>query len=243
MELRRLTDSGIEEFRGYLSRLRQGAVEPPPVRLLTDPGSSRPFRGGGAVEERFFGSRLDFARYIDGVLDGVSGAAEGLEEDARLWSWLSLFYFDQVCPPNERGPRRPGMDYRHIPQPGYRTGHRHLLSGAYLVYTVHGWGEALSRLPLHTKLSVESYFHHEIATRQNFITNRGIMEALHILYYDQTQGRPKRGPVRSKRAAGSLYRFVDVLQQFDLTYDLYSMSGADIVNLLPAEFARWKKGR
>lgn len=37
----------------------------------------------------------------------------------------------------ERFRRRPGRDYRHIPEPGYPNGHRHLLMGAYLVYTVY----------------------------------------------------------------------------------------------------------
>jgi len=128
---------------------------------------------------------------------------------------------------------------RDILATGYRTGHRHLLVGAYLVYTVYGWGEELSRLPLHTSLAIESTFHHEIATRQSFITNRGIMEALHILYYDDAQNKPKRGPIMNKNAPGSLYRFIDVVQQLDVTYDLYSMSGAEIVSHLPVEFSHW----
>jgi hypothetical protein len=152
---------------------------------------------------------------------------------------MSLFYLDQVCPVNDKGKRKPGRDYRHIPEPGYPYGHRHLIMGAYLVYTVYGWGEELSKLPLHAPLSVESAFHHEIATRQSVITNRGIMEALHILYYDDLHRRPKRGPIMNKNAPGSLYRFIDVIQQLDVTHDLYSMSGHEIVGLLPAEFTHW----
>ena len=66
------------------------------------------------------------------------------------------------------------------------------------------------------------------------------MEALHILYYDDVQNKPKRGPIMNKNAPGSLYRFINVIQQLDLTYDLYSMSGAEIVGLLPGEFNLWK---
>ena len=32
---------------------------------------------------------------------------------------------------------------------------------------------------------------------------------------------------------------VDVIQQFDLTYDLYSLTGRQILRLLPDEFRRW----
>jgi hypothetical protein len=111
--------------------------------------------------------------------------------------------------------------------------------GAYLVYTLYGWGDELSKLLLSTDLSIESHFHHEIVSRQSVITNRGIMEALHILYYHNVQNKPKRGAVMNRNAPGSLYRFIDVIQQLDVTYDLYSMSGAEIVGLLPAEFNHW----
>jgi len=66
------------------------------------------------------------------------------------------------------------------------------------------------------------------------------MEALHILFYNELENKPKRGPIMNKSAAGSLYRFVDVIQQLDVTYDLYSMSGSEIVSLLPEEFNHWK---
>ncbi|MFO7599969.1 MAG: hypothetical protein R6X27_09205 [Candidatus Desulfacyla sp.] len=43
-----------------------------------------------------------------------------------------------------------------------------------------------------------------------------------------------------KNAPGTLYRFIDVVQQLDLTYDLYSMTGEQILQLLPNEFDRWR---
>jgi hypothetical protein len=44
----------------------------------------------------------------------------------------------------------------------------------------------------------------------------------------------------NRTAPGSLYRFVDVIQQLDVTYDLYSISGPEIISLLPGEFNHWK---
>jgi len=43
-----------------------------------------------------------------------------------------------------------------------------------------------------------------------------------------------------KDMPGTLYRFIDVIQQLDLTYDLYSMNGEEILGLLPPEFDRWR---
>ena len=66
------------------------------------------------------------------------------------------------------------------------------------------------------------------------------MESVHMLYYGQSRGRPKRGSQMKKETPGALFRFIDVIQPLDLTYDLYSMSGKDIIGLLPPEFDKWK---
>jgi hypothetical protein len=239
MDLRKFTDKGLERFRGYLRELREGSVAEPPFHLLTDSEFSKPVQGGVQLEPTRFQSRLDLARYLDQAMEEVPERPDKLAADVHLWSWISLFYFDQVSPANDSRRRKPGRDYRHILEPGYPNGHRHLLAGAYLVYTVYGWGEELSRLLLYKALSVESRFHHQIVARQNLITNRGIMEALHILYHDDVKNKPKRVPKMNDYEPGSLYRFVGVIQQLDLTYDLYSMSGPEIVSLLPEEFSHW----
>jgi len=239
MELRKFTDQGLERFRGYLRAFSEGSVESPPLNLLTDPEFSRQAAGQVTIDQRQFGSGLELASYLDHVLEAYPQWPGTVAADTHLWSWMSLFYFDQVCPVNDKGKRKPGRDYRHILEPGYPNGHRHLLAGAYLVYTVYGWGEELSKLLLHGPISMESQVHHEIATRQSLITNRGIMESLHILYFDQSRSKPKRGPLMNRSAPGSLYRFIDVVQQLDVTYDLYSMSGPEIVGILPSEFAPW----
>jgi len=237
MKVRRLTQKGIEEFRKYLSTLRSGAVVEPPRQLLTAPEASAPVQGSSDIEQTTFGTRMDAARYLDKAFSGIK--LDSIETDVGLWSWLSLFYFDQVCPPGPRGIRKPGRDYRHILEPGYRHGHRHLLGGPYLIYTIYGWGEEFSKLMLTTPLPTESKFHHELATRQNLITNRGILAAACMLYFDNAAQKPKRGSLM-KNAPGTLYRFIDVVQQLDLTYDLYSMTGDQILQLLPTEFDRWR---
>jgi hypothetical protein len=121
--VRRLTEKGIDQFRDYLRELRGGSPAPPPRWMLAHPETSAPFQPERSVDQLAFETRLEAARYLNAVFDGVSG----LEEDVGLWSWLSLFYFDQVCPAKPDGTRAPGRDYRHILEPGYPYGHRHLL--------------------------------------------------------------------------------------------------------------------
>jgi hypothetical protein len=236
--IRKFTDEGIEQFRNYLADLRQGSSSPPPFHFLNDPATSEPIRGEGQIENRNFRTRLELAQYLDEALAEIK--SDNIETDVYLWSWLSLFYFDQVCPVEKNGVRKPGRDYRHILEPGYPNGHRNLIGGVYLVYTVYGLGQDLTRLLLWTPLHKESKFHHQLAGRQTLITNRGILDAAHSMYFNPLRGTPKSGALGGKGSPGTLLRYIDVIQQLDLNYDLYSMSGNQILELLPSEFNRWK---
>ncbi len=232
--VRRLTNQGIEKFRSYLNELREGSIAGPPRSLLTDPQTSENLAWERLVEERRLDTRLEAARYLNKVFDGLSG----MEEDIGLWSWLSLFFFDQVCPARPDGTRSPGRDYRHILEPGYLYGHRHLLGGPFMVYRLHGEHAILL---LCTQVHHENAFHHELASRQIFVSNRAIIGAANLLYLDPRTRRPKRGAQDPNRAPGTLRRFVDVLEQLDVNYDLYTMSPEAIAGLLPAEFNRWRR--
>lgn len=238
MEIRKFTDEGIERFRNYLKELRNGSTSRPPFDLLTDPGTSELVEGGGRIENLIFKTRLDLARYLNDNLASIDH--DSIETDVHLWSWLSLFYFDQLCPVQTNTTRKPGRDYRHILEPGYPYGHNHLLAGAYLVYTVYGLNDELSMLLLYTAPHIESGFHHQLAQRQSIITNRGVMEAAYLIYLDKNKGKPKFGAI-AKNKPGTIYRFIDVIQQFDLNFDLYSMTGKGVLELLPTEFDKWKE--
>lgn len=237
-QIRKLTDEGVKAFGRYLGRLRAAAVDEPPLHLLTDTKASRAVQGAGGIIQRSFQSRLDAALYLDTALAGID--ADEVESGVGLWTWLALFYFDQVCPPDKAGNRRPGSDYRHILVPDYRYGHRHLLAGAFLVHSVYGLGAELSALLLCTRPDSENQFCSELAGRQNFITNLGIISAAHQLYYNPFTGQPKRGSQARKGVPGTLRRFIHVIQQLDVNYDLYSMTGPEIIGLLPSEFDPWK---
>ncbi len=176
---------------------------------------------------------MEAAHYLQGAL----GSLAEREDDVGLWTWLSLYYFDHVCPPAPDGTRSPGRDYRHLLEPRYPYAHRHLIAGSVLVHRLHGDD---ARLLLATRLRTENRFHHELASRQAFLTNRALMGAANLLYLNRRTRRPKRGSGMSAKVPGTLLRFVAVIQQLDVNYDLYSMTPEGIVDLLPDEFRRWK---
>ena len=235
--LRRFTSAGIEAFRSYLAQLRAGSQEPPPYQILEDDSYAEPVYDEIVVEQRSFASRLEFAQYADRIFANVE--PDAIFNDAGLWSWLSLYYFDQVCHAGKDGLRKPGRDYRHIPDPGFRLVHRHLLSGAYLVYTIYGLSDLLAGFLLYSSLPVETQIFHQIVSRQNLISNPVVVEAAGRLYFNKKTKIPKRGAFQSN-TAGTLSRFIMVIQQLDLNYDLYSMETYELLDLLPPEFDRWK---
>ena len=229
-----LNAEGVARFAAYLDTLRDGSPADAPRELLDEPRYTADLSVEARVESKPFASRWGLAQHLAEALALVPG--DEVEENVGLWSWLSLYYFDQVCPRQRDGSRKPGSDYRHIPEFGFLHRHRHLLYGSFAVYRRHrGFAILVLSGPLHS----ESALYQEITSRQDLLASRGVIEALNALYLDRSRGLPKRGAQRVA-AAGTIRRFVRVMQQLDLTYDIYGMSGADIVELLPTEFDAWR---
>jgi hypothetical protein len=233
-DVRSLNEGGMREFTRYLVSLDERGAEAPPLDLLDDEMflDETPF--GAEVGQRLFNSRMEFGTYLADALSGLSETEKEL--DAGLWAWLALYYFDQTCPPGEDGARHPGKPYRYVPSQDYRYRYRHLVRAAVQMVRWHGEGaRVLLSLPLHRHGEIME----QVASRNEFIENPGVIGALDRLYYDVDRECLKKG-VTNRNRPGSLKRFVDVVQQLDLTYDLFSMTGREIVSLLPPEFDAWE---
>lgn len=233
--VRALSTDGIARFAAYLAALREGSCADPPGELLDHPRLTAEAGGAASVVPGPFASRWGLARHLSERLGTL--APEDVDDNVGLWAWLALFYFDQTCPRLGDGTRKPGRDYRHIPDFGFLYRHRHLLYGPFAVYRRHG-GYAILVLsgPLHREGGV----YQEITSRQDMLASRGVIEALNALYLDRGRGGSKRGAQGKTGAPGTIRRFVRVLQQLDVTYDICGMSGQAILELLPAEFAPWQ---
>lgn len=235
-QLRILNDKGIARYRDYLDELRSGSERKPPLELLADPWCSARVPLEVSIEAKAFQNKLAIGKYLNEVLRLLPHSQT--ERQVGLWSWLSLFFFDDVCPVNKYGRRAPGPHYRCILDLDFRRFNRHLLFGPYNAYKLHGDNAALLLYgPIHQ--TNRSFI--ELATRQGLFTNRGIIDAATILYYDPKTGRSKRGAMTNEHKPGTMLRFIDVIQQLDLTHDLFSMKGRDVVALLPEEFTPWRE--
>ena len=77
----------------------------------------------------------------------------------------------------------------------------------------------------------------QISARQEMITNKAVVEAATKLYFDDKTKRPRTGA--SGKGPGSARRLVDLLNQFDVTWDMYSMSSSELISMLPDEFSKF----
>ena len=229
--LRKLNARGIAKFREHLADIRAGdAFHSNPALLYVDEYSVA-VQPRIEIEQQRFKSKLDAAVFLTKLLAPIESPR--LANDAGLWSWLSLYLFDQLAPVRPDGRRRPREDYHYIPD---RRTERHLLVGAYTAYRMHG---ERARLLLHPPVHQHGRFLFDLVSRRDLITNRGLVELTDRLYWNAKTKRPRRG-ASNENQPGSLRRLIAVVQQLDFNYDLYGMSADEILTLLPREFDAWR---
>jgi hypothetical protein len=225
-------DEGIRRFSEFLARLKSGEDMLVPVHLLDDAATSTELVPAVEVEDRNFTSRMEAAEYLGSKLGGL----REVNHNRGLWAWLTLFYFDRVCPPDSDGNRTVKDEALYIPGTVSWRYYRHLLAGPFRIFQLYETG---ANLLLRGPVDELSDLMEQFASRQELITNRAIIGAANALYYDPEKQRPKRGAASTKKKPGTSRRFVDVVQQFDLTYDLYAMEPGQLLDLLPPEFFPW----
>lgn len=242
--VRRLTDEGIEAFRSYLERVRAGAAERPPTQLLTDPIASEPFEGGIEIDKEANGAlndRYEFGAYLRNTFSALSPA--DISRDYRLWNWLSLYFFEDLCP-EVAGRRKLRDKEAYILEAAfsYYSYYRHLVRTAWQAVALHG---PVSKILLRAAgrdegppLARSGEIVEQLASRQSIFGSATIIEGAYRLYFDEDTQRPKRGSAGS--SAGSPRRLATVVQQLDLTYDLRECTVEQFLDLLPTEFNRWK---
>ena len=243
MYVARLNAVGITRFRAFLNQLREPDSSPElPEDILTSRTTAArlnftiPIRDVPEIV-----SKMDMAEYLNELLSPLS--YENALNTPGLWSWLGLCLFDIICPPDPNtAMRRVREHWYYVFQPDdgvpdYQTYYRHLLYTPYFLYRSFN-GEVGMAL-LAGSASVGGDMTEQIASRQEYISCRPVLEALDHLYYDNNIERVKTGSTDRNRD-GNVRRYVAFLQQIDATYDLYGMNSDKILELLPPEFDEWK---
>lgn len=245
MILRRLKPSGLAQLGEFLDSLNTPDAREQPSSLLSAPESSATLGTDINVEARRFGTRFELAEYLDSKLTELGGSpgsgSADIWQDAGLWAWLALYYFDQLCPPDATGRRVPGERARWIPAvDDYRKYYRHLVAGPCRIYRAHRDNPLRAYAALAGPPDRPGEIAEQLASRQDIVTNKAAMELATVMYIDRKTRRPKRGAAGS--GPGSARRLADVLNQYDLTWDLYALETRMLLGLMPAEFDRFRPG-
>lgn len=238
--VRRFNDAGVAAFADYLRRVTEGAAESPPNALLADPRYSQPSELGNVhVDRRHFAARGAFARYIDERCR--EAGLVGTVDEPGLWEWLSLYYFDAVCPADAQGRRRPGAMNRHLVNSAFaRRRNRHLLRGPYMLHRRHEGGadgelDLLLGYPLHVHGVAATH----LAKRSRLLASRGVLLAASRLYVDPVTRKPKRGYADESSGLRAFCRF---LNNLPASFDLASVAADTVLALLPSSFDAWLEG-
>ncbi len=239
MRLRRLNDLGMERLGSFLKSLETDTPEPMPSMILSDPAVSEALPVEIHVDNVVFARRFEVGRYLYDLLAQLRTPENlTLERDAGIWSWLSLFYFDQLCPPTRDGARRPGELARWIPRfDAARRYYRHLLVGPYLIFKLYVHDPDVAMVLLCTKPHAPGDIVEQFVSRPQLVTSSAAVGAATKLYH-VTDGTFRRGA--AGKDGGSVRRLAEVLMQFDRTFDLYVLTTEALMNLLPREFDRFR---
>ncbi|MEZ6122229.1 MAG: hypothetical protein R3C49_03510 [Planctomycetaceae bacterium] len=238
MLARRLTAEGIERFEEFLERLKGSPQSRLPTYALTDERLSEPVDVKINVEPLQQTARFAVAEHVFQLLRRDT---EALRLDRGFWCWLSLFWFNDLCPTHS-GIRIPGDRYRWIAE--LENTHRvwkHLLAGPYQIFRAHRDHPERARSLLCGSIHQQGDLLAQIASRPSLVTCRAVVGVATRLYYDEGHDRLRRGC--SGKGPGSARRFADVLSQLDLTWDLHSLSVPELLQLLPEEFDRFQQPR
>lgn len=224
-------------FQQFLEDIRTGRKNAPPEEMLTDADLLEQ-TWPTELHRKRLATRLHLAQYVDDALSRAN-----IENDMHsngVWSWLAALLFDSICPKDKTGKYSPGADYSYIPSEMHWHFYRHRIRGPVRTLRIFKENPSAASIILCQDPSKPGDFVEQLASRQERVTCASVIEVATKLYFDASRRAPKRGAAPNERKPGTLRRYIDVLDQLELTYDLYAVSSLELINLLPAEFSKWK---
>lgn len=233
MKLRRFNAAGTRAFRTFLTDGRENPLLTVPWELLEDATLTETVRPDIDVQQVVFGSKPEAADYLRDRLAPLSDPS--VERDAGLWTWLSLFFFDSVCPLTERGRRVKSLEFYIFEPWNSQRGYYHLLFGLWRVRQItreHG------RLFMLGPVSVQDEVTREVMKRLFLVRIPCIFEVLDRLYWDESRGGARRGivPKDQPRPGDLRHRLPRRIRQLEMTFDLQSLNADQLIELLGTEF-------
>lgn len=233
--LRRFKDSGIAEFVRRIETLRSGGQAEIDDAFVADPQLTEPIVPEVPIERPAFKTKRDAGVYLSERTQAVRAVLG--DDDRGLWTWLSAWHWDAVCPVRDGGRRKVLNPLSYVFGYGFaKRQNQHLLAAATHVFELFPDSRVLLSGPVYSLTQAA----HEVLTRLSLMRMRGIADLLDVLYWDQDHRRVKRGVVDNTPRPGDLRnRLPARIRQLEVTHDLTNLSAEQLLNLLGDEFRQW----
>lgn len=239
IRVRRFNKTGIDRMINFIDSIPSHAPNSdPPYNLLCDNILTTTFEYEIFVSPRSFENRYELASYFNNLFcKERSCVFSSIERDTGLWAWLSLMFFDAISKRADDETWKGGNIANWIPHfQDWKRYYRHLLAGPSRIYNAHIADPEITRVILINPPDTPGEVYEQLAARMQHATNPAVLKAAARLYLNR-DGRYKRGA--AGKGAGSARRLALVLAQLDVTWDLYSLSEEEIIDMLPGEFSRF----
>lgn len=233
MFVRQFNANGIEAFREFLTEARNDPSLPAPSQLLEDRKLTELVSPQINIEPKKFLLRREAADYFIKLLEPLP--PNMVQRNSGLWTWLTLFFFDEVCPPID-GKRTVRNDYMYIfAANNSRYFYRHLL---FISWYAARLARPYDRLYTEVPLSKGNQLTEHVMKRLYITRIPCIFEVLDRLYWDPERNKPRSGIVNTHiiKPGDIGNRFPIRIQQLEKTYDLVSLTADQLIELLGKEF-------
>jgi hypothetical protein len=233
--IRTFNEEGLNAFGEILTQLRAGVQVKISPELLFDDSKSEELENRIKIEKVDYVNKSELVKYLVEKLQLKKN--KSLYFDKGMWTWLSAFYFDNICLGDKTGSRKVNESAFYVlnDPKNYTKYYRHLLAYPCRVYSEIGES---AKIFLNGTFAKRGEITEQFGAYQEIALNKGIIDAANILYWDDVAGNIKKGA--AGKNGGSARRLVRIIRQYQMTYDLNSMKGQEIVNMLPAEFNHWR---
>ncbi|MGE6184581.1 hypothetical protein ACLHZ2_17735 [Aeromonas media] len=237
LQMRAFNPDGIEQMRTWLNQARHNPSTPVPPELMDSPAFTE-IRGKPVSTDIFspsaFETKLQLARAIDMAVKSAELDEESLEADQGFWSWLTLNYASKFI--GSKG--QIGEFALWIYEPGnWRKVYRQKMAPLWLAYRAHRDNPECLKAVLGIPVNKTGEVFEQMMSRKWIVLSTGIMTLVTKLYFDEAQGKLKKGS--GGKDGGAPRRLSTVLEQLDLTYDIEELGCDILAKMLPNDFRKF----
>ena len=235
MRVRQLNDFGLAEFEAFIKKVRAGTELNIPSHLLEGEEYSDSIEIEVTVDaEKKFNSRYEIGVYL--IEQFGDKPIQKYVGNVGFWSWFALLWFEQLCP-TKNGKLKPSKAYYYVLSRSYNHRPRHSI---YLTWQlVNRYGED-AQFMLCKEPSTRGEITEQMMARQDILSSEAAMKLASQLYFDPEKGSFKKGAA-ARKSAGCVSRYINWIQQIQLTFDIVSTTRDELAELLPREFDRFRE--